>query len=147
MSLIKIKTRDFSEVEINEDLILTFPNGIFAFEDEKRFVLLSPLGEDKFPMWLQSIDKQDLCFIVFDPKEFCPDYAVTVSDDDKNQIDFEQGHQTEYLSIAVIPQDYKDTTINLKSPIVIDNNTKKAIQVIALESYPLKFSLYKKEEN
>ncbi len=147
MSLIKIKTRDFSEVEINEDLILTFPNGIFAFEDEKRFVLLSPLGEDKFPMWLQSIDKQDLCFIVFDPKEFCPDYAVTISDEDKNEIGFEQGHQTEYISIAVIPQEYIDTTINLKSPIVIDNNTKKAIQVIAPESYPLKFSLYKKEEN
>ena len=44
-----IKTRDFGEQIISEDKIINFPHGIFAFEDERRFIMLSPLGEDKFP--------------------------------------------------------------------------------------------------
>lgn len=142
-----IMTRDFSKVEIDENMVLSFPKGIFAFEDEKEFVLLSPLGKDTFPMWLQSTAKENLCFIVFDPKELCEDYSITVAKDDLDTIDYSEGHSVEYLALAVIPQDYKDTTVNLKSPLVVDNSTKKAVQTIAQESFPLKFSVYKKEEN
>ena len=146
MSLIKIKTRDFSEVEVSEDMILSFPRGVFAFEEDTRFILLSPLGEDKFPMWLQSADKEALCFIVFDPKEFCPDYAVTLMDEEKAVLGYSDGDTVEYLSIAVIPNEYKNTTVNLKSPIIIDNTTKTAVQMIAQEEYPVKFPVFKKEE-
>ena len=64
-----VKTRNFGEQEISEDKIISFPNGIFAFEDEHRFIMLSPLGDDVYPAWLQSVDNENLCFIVFDP---CP---------------------------------------------------------------------------
>lgn len=147
MNLIKIKTRDFSEVEISEDMILNFPQGVFAFEDNKRFILISPLGEDKFPMWLQSVDTEALCFIVFDPKEFCPDYAVTLTDEAKEALGYSDGDSIEYLVIAVIPEQYKDTTVNLKSPVVIDNSKKTAVQLIAQEAYPVRFPIFKKEEN
>ncbi|MDE7289033.1 MAG: flagellar assembly protein FliW, partial [Oscillospiraceae bacterium] len=59
-----INTRDFGEQEIAEDKIINFPNGIYAFEDQHRFVMLSPLGNDVFPAWLQSLDNENLCFIV-----------------------------------------------------------------------------------
>ena len=42
----KIKTRDFGEVEIEESTVITVPNGIIGFEDVKRYTLLSPLGDD-----------------------------------------------------------------------------------------------------
>ena len=47
MSLIKINTRDFSEVEISDDMIMKFPEGVFAFEEYKEFVLLSLLFSRK----------------------------------------------------------------------------------------------------
>ena len=81
--LIKVKTRDFDMIEIPENEILHFTQGIYAFDDYFRYVLLAPMGKNKFPMWLQCIDNENLCFIIFDPLECCTDYSVTLSDDEK----------------------------------------------------------------
>ncbi|MGN0554022.1 MAG: flagellar assembly protein FliW [Oscillospiraceae bacterium] len=140
-----IKTRDFGEEEISEEVIINFPNGVYAFEENHRFVLLSPCGEDKYPMWLQSIDNQNLCFIVFDPKEFVPDYSVELDAESKELLGAD-GAELDYLCMAVVPNEYINTTINLKSPIVINSAAKKGVQVIAAENYPLKFPAFKKEE-
>ena len=50
---IKVKTRDFDEIEIPENEIIHFAKGIFAFEDQTKYVLLAPRGENQFPMWLR----------------------------------------------------------------------------------------------
>lgn len=143
----KILTRDFEEIEISECDIITFPSGIFAFEDNHKFVLISPLGENVYPMWLQSVENSELCFIVFNPVEFFPDYSVSLENSDHKAIQLEKDDQNVlYLAIAVIPDNYKDATINLKSPIIINANKNLAVQVIAVESYPLKHPVFLKEE-
>lgn len=139
-----IKTRDFGEEEISEEVIINFPNGVYAFEENKRFVLLSPCGEDKYPMWLQSVDNPNLCFIVFDPKEFVPDYSVELDRETKELLEA-NGEELDLLCMAVVPDEYINTTLNLKSPIVINSKAKKGVQVIAAENYPLKFPAFKKE--
>lgn len=139
-----IKTRDFGEEEISEEVIIDFPNGVYAFEENKRFVLLSPCGEDKYPMWLQSVDNPNLCFIVFDPREFVPDYSVELDKETKELLKAD-GAELDLLCMAVVPDEYINTTLNLKSPIVINSVAKKGVQVIAAENYPLKFPAFKKE--
>ncbi len=139
-----IKTRDFGEEEISEEVIIDFPNGVYAFEENKRFVLLSPCGEDKYPMWLQSVDNPNLCFIVFDPREFVPDYSVELDKETKELLKAD-GAELDLLCMAVVPDEYINTTLNLKSPIVINSKAKKGVQVIAAENYPLKFPAFKKE--
>lgn len=139
-----IKTRDFGEEEISEEVIIDFPNGVYAFEENKRFVLLSPCGEDKYPMWLQSVDYPNLCFIVFDPREFVPDYSVELDKETKELLKAD-GAELDLLCMAVVPDEYINTTLNLKSPIVINSEAKKGVQVIAAENYPLKFPAFKKE--
>ncbi|MCI5945352.1 MAG: flagellar assembly protein FliW [Oscillospiraceae bacterium] len=139
-----IKTRDFGEEEISEEVIIDFPNGVYAFEENKRFVLLSPCGEDKYPMWLQSVDNPNLCFIVFDPREFVPDYSVELDKETKELLKAD-GAELDLLCMAVVPDEYINTTLNLKSPIVINSTAKKGVQVIAAENYPLKFPAFKKE--
>lgn len=139
-----IKTRDFGEEEISEEVIIDFPNGVYAFEENKRFVLLSPCGEDKYPMWLQSVDNPNLCFIVFDPREFVPDYSVELDKETKELLKA-YGAELDLLCMAVVPDEYINTTLNLKSPIVINSEAKKGVQVIAAENYPLKFPAFKKE--
>ena len=139
-----IKTRDFGEEEISEEVIIDFPNGVYAFEENKRFVLLSPCGEDKYPMWLQSVDNPNLCFIVFDPKEFVPDYSVELDRETKELLEA-NGEELDLLCMAVVPDEYINITLNLKSPIVINSKAKKGVQVIAAENYPLKFPAFKKE--
>lgn len=140
-----VNTRDFGEQEIAEDNILNFPNGIYAFEDQHRFVMFSPLGHDVFPAWLQSLDNENLCFIVFDPEQIVKDYSVTA--DAESVAAIKKGKETSirYLSLAVVPEEYKNTTVNLKSPIMINADKMLAAQIIAAEDYPIKFPIFKKE--
>ena len=141
-----INTRDFGEQEIAEDKIINFPNGIYAFEDQHRFVMLSPLGNDVFPAWLQSLDNENLCFIVFDPEQIVKDYSVTADAESTAAIENDRETSIRYLSLAVVPEEYKNTTVNLKSPIMINVEKMLAAQVIASEDYPIKFPIFKKKE-
>lgn len=140
-----INTRDFGEQEIAEDKIINFPNGIYAFEDQHRFVMLSPLGNDVFPAWLQSLDNENLCFIVFDPEQIVKDYSVTADEESAAAIEKSRKTSIRYLSLAVVPEEYKNTTVNLKSPIMVNTDTMTAVQTIASENYPIKFPIFKKE--
>ena len=45
----------------------------------------------------------------------------------------------------MVPEDYKDTTVNLKSPILVNSEKMLAVQTIAAENYPIKFPIFKKE--
>lgn len=141
----QINTRDFGSINISDNEIISFPNGVFAFEDNHRFVLISPCGENKYPMWLQSLDSENLCFIVFDPREFAHGYSVSLDKDSAAIIDAKENDALDYLVISVIPEDYADTTVNMKSPIVVNSTKNKAAQVISADDYPIKFPLFRKE--
>lgn len=140
-----VNTRDFGEQTITEDKIINFPEGIYAFEDKRRFVMLSPLGNDVYPAWLQSLDDESLCFIVFDPKQIVEDYSITADEESLKDIGDPNGENIRYLALAVVPEEYKKTTINLKSPIVINADKMLAAQIIAEENYPIKFPIFEKE--
>ncbi len=140
-----VKTRDFGEQDISEEKIINFPNGLFAFEEMKKFIMLSPLGDNVFPAWLQSVDDENLCFIVFDPEQLTKDYTVTADEESLAALNSKPEDKLRYLVLAVVPEEYKNTTVNLKSPIVVDTENMLAAQVIASENYPIKFPIFTKE--
>lgn len=142
---IKVVTRDFDEIEVTPKDIITFPNGIFAFEEYSRYILISPLGNGKCPVWLQSVENPGLCFIMFDPFEFCQNYSVTADEGDLSAIDIKEEKDAVFYVIAVIPEDHMEATVNLKSPIIINSKNNKAVQIIAAEDYPIKFPVFSKE--
>lgn len=141
-----LKTRDFGEQNISEDKIIKFPNGLFAFEEDHRFVMLSPLGDNVFPAWLQSVDNENLCFIVFDPEQIASNYSITADPESLASVESETTDKLRYLVLAVVPEDYKNTTVNLKSPIIVNTDKMLAAQTIAAESYPIKFPIFKEGE-
>jgi flagellar assembly factor FliW len=141
---ITVKTRDFDEIEVSPSEVITFPEGIFAFEEYSDYILISPLGSDKCPVWLQSTENPNLCFILFDPLEFCPDYRITVADEDIAVLDMDNNDNAKFYVIAVIPENNMDATVNLKSPLIINTANNKAVQVIAADDYPIKFPVFAK---
>lgn len=141
---ITVKTRDFDEIEVSKKDIITFPNGIFAFEDYRDYILLTPLGEGKYPVWLQSTENPNLCFILFNPLEFCPEYRVTVADEDARPLEMDNDDNAKFYVISVIPENYMDATVNLKSPIIVNTQNNKAVQVIVADDYPIKFPVFAK---
>lgn len=137
----KITTRDFGEVEIDESTIISIPGGILGFENYTRYTLLSPLGEDIFPMWLQSVDAPQPCFVVYDPMHIYPDYNFEITDEEQSQLKISENAPYRVLTVAIVPDDYKKTTINLRCPLVINTRENVAAQII-LEDYDFKYPVY-----
>lgn len=144
--MIKINSRDFGETEVSEKAVFEFPNGLFAFEDDRRFALLSPLGEDTYPMWLQSTERKELCFIVFDPSLIDEGYNVVLNESEKKILSVNEGDEIRCLAIAKVPEDFRKTTVNMKSPIVINPKTNVALQVILPLDYPFRHPIYESGE-
>ena len=115
----EIMTRDFGKVNVDESKIFNFPSGLFAFEECRQFALLSPLGDGVYPMWLQSTENVTPCFIVFDPAIIDGAYKITLNSSEKKLLKIDDSSNVRCLSIAVVPEDYKKTTVNMKCPIVI----------------------------
>jgi flagellar assembly factor FliW len=140
-----INTRDFGEIEISEENIFEFPNGVFAFEDTRKFALISPLGDDVYPMWLQSAEDLTPCFVVFDPTMIDGEYFAALSKSERALLGIEDNTNLRYLVIAKVPEDYRQTTVNMKSPIVINSDNKLAAQFILPHDYQFRLPIY--EEN
>jgi len=145
--MIKINTRDFGEIEIAENNMFTFPAGVFAFEETRNFALISPLGEDVYPKWLQSADSLAPCFIVFDPTVIIEDYEITLDASEKALLKIKEDTNVRLLVIATVPEDFKKTTANMKSPIVINADENLAAQVILPQSYEFRMPIYAEDSS
>lgn len=143
--MIKVDSRDFGMTEVAENAVFEFPNGVFAFEEDRKFALLSPLGEDTYPMWLQSMDHKELCFIVFDPSLIDDKYEVELNPSERRILKVNDGDEIRCLSIAKVPEDFRKTTVNMKSPIIINPKNNTALQVILPLDYPFRHPIYEQE--
>ena len=130
----KINTKHFGEIEVDEGKVIEFSNGILGFEDSKKYVMLSKKDNGQLFCWLQSVDDADTAFAVTVPYVFYPDYKPNVADEDLAKIGINGQDEIKDLSvfsIMVIPDETKNTTINLKAPVVINQATNKGGQFIA----------------
>ena len=140
----KLTTRIFGEVEIDDSKIISFPNGIIGFPDLKQFVLMfdEEKGTDTIK-WLQSIDEPTFAMPVMDPLIVCPDYKPEV---DSNAVDLIGELSNDDLLILVtvtVPHDLKQMTVNLMGPFIINVKECKAVQTIVdNDDYPVKFPIY-----
>ncbi|MCL2109516.1 MAG: flagellar assembly protein FliW [Oscillospiraceae bacterium] len=141
-----IDTRDFGQIEIDETQVFEFPNGVFAFEDVRRFALINPLGEDVYPMWLQSAEDIAPCFVVFDPTIIDPNYTVTLTRSERALLEINDDTNVRYLVIAKVPENFRQTTVNMKSPIIINSDMNLAAQFILPQDYPFRLPIYTMEE-
>ena len=87
----KYPSSRFGEMEIPDSKILHFPVGILGFETEKQFALLPFDPNIECPLqWLHSLATPELAFVVTDPYTYMPDYQLTLTDEEKKQIDLGQ---------------------------------------------------------
>lgn len=145
-NIITIQSRDFGEVKVSADEIITFPNGLFAFEDLTEYVLISPLGDNEYPMWLQSTQSTKPCFIVFDSAALVPGYNPSLTNNECEMLKIEENTAIKYLVIAVVHEDHLKTTVNLKCPIVINTERRIAAQVILTEDYSFRQPIFETEK-
>lgn len=124
----KINTKYLGEVEINEQNIIQFDNGIPSFLDEKQFILL-PFDESTPFYILQSVTTPELGFVVVSPFQFFPDYQVKLTDSTIDALTIEKEDDVAIFSILTVQEPFTNTTANLQGPIIINSKTNKGKQI------------------
>ena len=69
-----------------------------------------------------------------------------LADNERSQLGLDKDGDATALVIAKVPADYKHTTVNMKSPIVVNKAQRRAIQVILPLDYPFRMPIYTPRE-
>lgn len=141
----KVLTKFFGEVELDDDKILEFPNGIIGFEDFKKYAIMYD-EDDKSETrisWLQSLDEPALALPVIDPLAITDEYIPMIEDELLMPLDNPVDEDLLFLLALTVPSDMEKVTANMKAPFIINASTKKGVQLIVEnEDYPVKFNVY-----
>ncbi|MCA1055297.1 flagellar assembly protein FliW [Rossellomorea aquimaris] len=125
----KLHTKYHGEIDVKEDDILKFEQGIPGFLDEKQFVLL-PLEENDWFLILQSITTPELGFVVTDPFLFTNEYDFELDSGSVELLELSSEKDVKVLTILTMKITLKESTANLQAPIIINLANNKAKQVI-----------------
>lgn len=123
-----VKTKQGKTVKVDDANIFSFPEGLFGFELYHNYAVYD--SEYSPFMWMQSLDDQNLAFLIIDPFLIADDYELDVDDKSLAKIGIKSPADVFVMSIVTIPQDKSPVTANLQGPIVINKNTKQCLQVI-----------------
>lgn len=139
------ETKFFGTIDIEDDKIINFPNGIIGFENLKNFALIydSEREERSKISWLQSMEEPLMVLPVINPLDLMDAYTPTIEDElMKNIGDPADADLLIFVTLS-IPSDLTLMTANLKAPFIINTVDRKAMQVIVENSeYPVKFNAY-----
>lgn len=124
-----ISTSRFGQVELKEQDVLTFTEGLLGFADLRQFVLLDDPNDEIFA-WLQSCEAPAIAFPVLEPELFASNYNVSLTKGDMEALGLKKQEGVRYFSIVTIPDDPTQMTANLKAPIVINVAGKTARQCV-----------------
>lgn len=125
-----IETRHFGRIEVDEEGIINFEEGLPGFEDVKKFIILGTDDTESPFKWLQCVDKPDLAFAVINPFAIRRDYCVDIHDNIAGKLGIEDPSSVIIYSIVVVPEDISRISMNLKAPVIINAKNNKAAQVI-----------------
>lgn len=148
----KITTRVFGEIDIEENKIINFPGGIVGFPDLKDFALIHDAEKDgDTPIrWMQSMQEPNFAMPVMDPLAVCETYNPIVEDELLKPIGNLNPESVLVLVTLTVPKNVKDMSVNLQAPFVINADERKAVQLIVdTDKYPVRFPIYdiiKKED-
>lgn len=144
----KLHASNFGEIEIDEEDILTFPEGIPGFEECKKFIVINNPDEENPFDWLQSVDNEDLAFVIMNPFFVFPDYDITIPESAIEKLKIKDETDVFVYTIVVVPENLEDMTTNLSGPIIINGKEKLGKQVILEDNrYTTKHYIFKKEES
>ena len=140
-----IKTRYFGEIDVDDEKIIMFEDGLIGFENLKQFTLIynNESESSGAVTWLQSLDEPLVAFPALSPFYVMADYNPIVEDEVLAPLGPLTEENTAIFLTLTVPSDITKMTTNLKAPIIINADTKKGCQVIAENpDYVVKYNIY-----
>jgi flagellar assembly factor FliW len=128
VKIMLLNTLRFGVIEIEEDKIVTFSQGIPGFEQFKTYIMLTP--DPEMPLsFMQSMEDGDLAFIVTNPFPYFSDYDFELPLNIQNELQIESQDDIMVFSIVSISSD-DEFSLNLLAPVILNVREKIGRQVI-----------------
>ncbi len=148
--MVEVNTNAFGKIVIEDDKIIRFEHGILGFPDLKDFTLIYNIdkGIESSIKWLQSLDEPNFAMPVMDPNlvldGYTPMFDRELLKPLGGNLDFENLDLMMLVTVTV-PKDITQTTVNLKAPIIVNVEERKAVQLISEDdAYSIKYAIYDK---
>lgn len=126
----QLDTKYFGTISYDPKDVLEFPNGLFGFEKETRFLLLPFAGSQGNMLCLQSVTAPSPAFILMNPFSLKSDYAPVLSQEELKLMGVTHSHELCYYVMCVAKEPVGESTVNLRCPVVVNPDLHRACQVI-----------------
>jgi flagellar assembly factor FliW len=124
--MVSFQTSRFGSLQVENDKIIHFPNGLLGFPEVKRYVLMD--YKDTPLKWFQAVDEPDVAFIVAEPGIVLPGFNVELDAVTKQTLQLEKD---EDLVVLVVLRVEDDRVIaNLKGPLMINSKLMLGVQAV-----------------
>lgn len=127
----KISTSRFGTIDVSDEEIVRFEEGLLGFGDYHRYVILNASEKNSPFRWLQCLDDGNLAFVIIEPLNFMFEYDIEVSDSDQEFIGLTRGEDAILYAIVSIPANPQNMTANLQGPLLINVVNRKGRQIIS----------------
>ena len=149
MQVVQVETTRFGTIEVNDEEIVVFPDGLPGFRGQRRMVLVGAgdlLGVENGQghhtlYWLQDVHDPELAFLTTVPWVAYPEYDIDI---DSELVADASPDDICVLVMVTIRRDGESArlTTNLLAPIVIDSARRIGQQIILQDSeWPLQAPL------
>ncbi len=124
----------FGPIEVDEECVIHFPEGLPGFEELRRFLPLNDARKGGL-IFLQSLERASLCFLAMPVKALRPDYRITLTPEDRQllclAVEQEPVIGRDVVALAILSvAEGEPPTVNLRSPVVIHMKSRVAVQAI-----------------
>ncbi len=128
-----INSHRFGPLEIPENKIISMARPVLGFEKLAKFCLIE--RDEFWPfLWMQSVEEPMVAFIVVNPSILDSDYRIEINANEIAELEPTSPDMIETYVIANVPEDWKQMTINLQGPILINTANNKAKQLVLMNS-------------
>lgn len=128
MTVATLETTETTAVPVI-DFVAPMP----GFPDDRHFVLVR-VDESGLLYALTSMESQGLRFLVVPPAPFFPDYAPEIDDDTLAALAVSDPANLLVLLVVTTGDRPSDVTANLMAPIIVDQATRRAVQLVLTRS-------------
>jgi flagellar assembly factor FliW len=128
----RVVTKAYGEMDVDERQRVVFPEGILGFEELKDYALLDASQPPFY--WLQSLDRPEVAFVLIDPRVFRPDYSAEIDPEELAEIGVTAPDDALTFAIVTIPEDSRRMTANLQGPVILNKKSRIGRQFISASS-------------
>ena len=109
--------------------VVEMRGGLLGFPEYTQFTLIK-MNDEGLVYRLQSLEDEAINFVVVPAASFFPSYAPMVDDEVAARFDLVNGREVLILLVVTLGETFKDSTVNLMAPLLLDPNAQVAEQII-----------------